>query len=376
MTGEFDIPARYAALVESYLNGGGESALHGAYKLGREALEAGVGPLVLFSIHRDVVNSLSVPAVDPDELTRQATTVFVETLAPIQMAYTGLEGARAAAAQLSTLINHQLDEINALEHQLGEAERSADGPAEFRMILGRHLAELDPVRRRLQQAQQMADVRRQMVSNIVTAQEQERRRLAREIHDDALQAMAAVMLRLGIVRRRVSDADSSQALTQLEATTRDSITRLRRLLAGLQPQELERFGLAAAIQSALEAMETDFGIACRLVNRLSSEPGLETRTIAFRVVQEALVNMRKHASASSAEVVLESSEDGVLVRVSDDGVGFDVASMWEEPERGHLGIASMRERASLAGGWLTIQSMPGRTAVELWIPGIATDGAT
>lgn len=375
MTGEFDIPARYAALVESYVNGGGEGALHGAYQLGREALEAGLGPLVLFSIHRDVVNSLSVPGVDPDELTRQVTTVFVETLAPIQMAYAGLEDARAAAADLNTLINHQVDELDAFDARLEGAEPSPNGVSNFRTMLGRHLAELHGVRLRLQQAQQMADVRRQMISNIVTAQEQERRRLAREIHDDALQAMSAVMLRLGIIRRRVTEADSGEALTQLEATTRDAISRLRRLLAGLQPQELERFGLAAALKSALEAMEIDFGLACRLVDRLSSEPGPETRTIAFRVVQEALFNTRKHASAASVEVVLDSREEGVLVRVTDDGVGFDVASMWEEPERGHLGIASMRQRASLAGGWLTIQSMPGRTSVELWIPDIGTNGA-
>lgn len=368
VNGDLDMPARYAALVQSYLNGDGETALHGAYQLGREALDSGLGPLVLFSIHRDVLNSISAPLLDPGELTSRVTTVFIETLAPFQMAYTGLDEAHGAAADLGSLINGQAGELRGLDEQLDSVARTGDTLLQLRSMLQRHLTGLDRVRGRLQDAQQEANARRQMISNIVSAQEQERRRLAVEIHDDALQAMAAVLLRLGIVRMSLASPDQGEVLADLEGTTRDAITRLRRLLAGLAPQELERAGLAVAIGSALEAVESDFGICCRFVDNLSVEPGPEARTIAFRIVQEALANARNHANASNVEVLLESRDHGLLVRVIDDGIGFDVESAGRNPAAGHLGISSMRERARLAGGWLTIHSRCGQTSLEAWIP--------
>jgi signal transduction histidine kinase len=363
---------RYASTIESYLKGGGEAALHDAYQLGREALEAGMGPLVLFSIHRDVVNQLSMPALDPAELTREVTTVFIETLAPFQMAYTGLDEARGAVAELGSLIHRQASELNGLGAQLDDVQRTADTLRQLKSMIERHLGDLDHLRERLQQVQQTAEARRKEISNIVSAQEQERRRLAGEIHDDALQAMAAVLLRLGIVARRITDAEQRTVIGQLETTTRDAISRLRRLLAGLQPQELDQSGVAVAVRSSLDQLQNDFAIGCRLVDNLETEPGPEARTIAFRVIQEALANARKHANASHVEVLLESREEGLFARVTDDGEGFDVDQATQQAEPGHLGITAMRERAKLAGGWLTIGSRHGETSVELWIPDTAS----
>jgi signal transduction histidine kinase len=352
--------------MESYLGAGGERALHAAHQLGREALDAGLGPLVLYSIHRDVVHTLAAQASDPVEFTRHATTVFIEMLEPFEMVYAGLDEARAAASELSSLIDRQAGELRALENVLaGEDARSS---GRMRSLLERHSRELERVRSQLLQDEQVAGARRQMMSNIVAAQEQERRRLAGEIHDDALQAMAAVLLRLGTLSRRVTDPALRAAIDQLEASARDAIARLRRLLAGLHPQELDHAGLSRAVRSSLEALERDFAIAGRLVDKLAREPGSEARTIAFRIIQEALTNTRKHADASAVEVVLEQSDQGLLVRVTDDGAGFDVDAVARSPAPGHLGIPAMRERARLAGGRLNIHSRQGQTSVELWLP--------
>ena len=332
------LATRYAAALESYLAGGGEAALRQANKVGRSALEDGVTPLVLFSIHRDVVQHLPPQPIEPSEFVSLVTSVFVEALAPFQMGVADLLEARAAVEELSVT--------------------TPPGRA----------AEVDFVRHELERIEQTAETRRRLIADIVAAQEEERRRIAGEIHDDAVQAMTAVLLRLGLLTDRLTEPDQLTVVAQLEATVSDSIGRLRRLLVGLAPPELDRAGLAPAVRTALEQLRAEFGLECVLENRLVAEPRPETRTIAFRIAQEALANVRKHARASQVEVLLESRDGGVVAQVSDDGVGFNVDTALQRVRPGHLGLAAMRERAELAGGWLKIESAPGRTSVACWIP--------
>ena len=118
----------------------------------------------------------------------------------------------------------------------------------------------------------------------------------------------------------------------------------------------------------LAQIATESGIGCRLDDRLEHEPQPEQRTIAFRVTQEALANARKHASPSRIDVLLESRDGGVDARIADDGTGFAVAAALEELRPGHMGLATMRERVEMAGGWLRIDSSERGTAVSFWIP--------
>ena len=105
-----------------------------------------------------------------------------------------------------------------------------------------------------------------------------------------------------------------------------------------------------------------------LENRLADEPGSEARTILFRFVQETLANARDHARATRIDVLLESRDDGAVAEVRDNGIGFDVDEALLHGRPGHLGLATMRERAELAAGWLEIESAPGLTRVACWIP--------
>ena len=214
-------------------------------------------------------------------------------------------------------------------------------------------------------------VRRRLFADIVTAQEQERRRIACEIHDGALQAMVVVLLRLGQLVEANGGAHDPMVVVQLEASVRDAIGEIRRLIAGLVPHELDNAGLGAAVHALLSKIETESGIACRLDHRLEHEPQPEQRTIAFRVTQEASANARKHASPSRIDVLLESRGGGIDARITDDGTGFAVAAALRDLRPGHIGLTTMRERVEMAGGWLRIESSEGGTAVSFWIP----DGA-
>ena len=214
--------------------------------------------------------------------------------------------------------------------------------------------------------------RRRLLSRLVSAQEEERRRIASDMHDDTIQAMTAVGLRLAVLRGQLGkpgEAPSPKVFDDLELSVGAAIGRLRRLLFELRPPELDRGGLASALASQLEQARSDFEIAVRLENRLTTEPSSEARTVAYRIAQEALANVRRHARATCVEVDLESEDDGVLVQVRDDGQGFAVEEAFEQPAFGHLGLIAMRERAELAGGWLRVSSERGAgTTVEFWIP--------
>jgi signal transduction histidine kinase len=216
--------------------------------------------------------------------------------------------------------------------------------------------------------------RRRLVAQLVQAEEEERRRIAGDIHDDSLQLMAAVAMHLYNVRRHVEDADEQRALSALEETVRSAIGRLRHLLFDLQPMTLDREGLAAALQLLLtETIETA-GTAWRIENRLSAEPPREARTILYRIAREALANVRRHAAASKVDVVLEEEGGGFLVRITDDGKGFQPEAL--NPKPGHLGVGAMRERAEVTGGWFRIEGAPGRgSTVEFWVPAEEEAGA-
>jgi PAS domain S-box-containing protein len=208
--------------------------------------------------------------------------------------------------------------------------------------------------------------RRVLLERLVRAQEEERQRIANDIHDDSVQVMTALVIRLDALRRRIDDEHLLEVLNEIERTARESISRLRRLVFELRPAALDRDGLASALQMYLEQAVADRGIAYELRGDLPSEPDSDSRAILYRIAQEALTNVLKHAGAKRVIVSLAGSDGGTVISVADDGCGF---SPEDSTVPGHVGLASMRERAELSGGWWRVQSQPDRgTTVEFFVP--------
>jgi signal transduction histidine kinase len=172
------------------------------------------------------------------------------------------------------------------------------------------------------------------------------------------------------LRHRLRDPDALAVLDRLEESIALAADRLRRLIFDFRPPALERLGLPAAVRDALSRMHDDTGIDVRLDNRLTAEPPLPARVLLYRVLQEALSNVGKHARAGRVEVTLDHSDGGYLARVSDNGVGLPAGDRRpRSPEPGHLGLVLMRERATFAGGWFRLDSEPGAgTTVSVWVP--------
>lgn len=214
--------------------------------------------------------------------------------------------------------------------------------------------------------------RRMLLGRLEETREQERRRIAADIHDDSIQVMASVGLQLQTFYEHVS-GDRREELRGLGDTVNQAIDRLRHLVFELRPPALDADGLVAALREYLQKTSKEAGFEFGIDDFLDDDPEGDARTTLYRIGQEAITNVRKHAGAARVNVLLETKGAGVLVRISDDGKGFSVDSP-ELPKPGHLGLIAMRERAELSGGWCNVESKPGEgTTVEFWLPTQAED---
>jgi PAS domain S-box-containing protein len=223
----------------------------------------------------------------------------------------------------------------------------------------------EKLRKSLDVLRRTMEDRRTLLLRLEDAQEEERRRIAADIHDDSIQVMSAADIRAQALARQIAEPELRAEAEDLRETIRTAVERLRHLLFELRPPTLDREGLVAALRSYTSDGEEPVP---EIVDELRSEPPPEVRAMAFRVAQEAVANARKHAGASSITVTLASEGGGVRIRVQDDGRGFDPAVL-DSPEPGHIGLPTMVERAELAGGHCTISSRPGGgTTVDAWVP--------
>ena len=251
----------------------------------------------------------------------------------------------------------KLDEIRQLKDELMVQNLSLEST----VIERTH--ELD---QRLEELRGSDAERERLLSHLLSAQEDERRRIAGDIHDDPLQLLVAVTMRLDLFRRELRDPAQVEHVSQLREWIRTAVAKLRNLMFELRPPILDEEGLAAAIDEYATYWALDQRVTIH--DRFTEEPPEEQRLLLYRIAQEAFANIRKHSRATSVEITLEQRDQRFVVRMVDDGVGFDPANAVGAKD-GHIGLSTMRERAEMAGGGCRIRSLPGEgTTVEFWVP--------
>lgn len=222
--------------------------------------------------------------------------------------------------------------------------------------------------------QELTDSRaqlRELSAYLQTVREEERTRIARELHDELGQTLTAIQLGLGALDSAVhagSDAAAlSGGLAGLLALADNASRAVQRLATDLRPPILDGLGLAAALEWQTEAFAERTGIACELVlPPPGAQLGGEVETAVFRIVQEALTNVARHAQATRIEVTLHLDEGRLVLRIVDNGKGMLLSEL---AQRRRLGIVGMRERAYMLGGEFRIQSSPGHgTQIEVSLP--------
>ncbi len=208
---------------------------------------------------------------------------------------------------------------------------------------------------------------------LIEADEEARRELARDLHDGPTQSIAAIAMRINFVRSLVAKdpRQSLQELEKIEELAKRTAKEIRGMLFTLRPLVLETQGLAAAIEAVMTRLKESDGLNIRLIGGENGDLLNDSaQSVVFSIVEEALGNARKYSQASTIEVRMWQEEDLFVVRVQDDGVGFDTEDVNRDySSRGSLGMVNMRERAERIDGSLRVDSQPGKgTAVTLVVP--------
>jgi len=195
-------------------------------------------------------------------------------------------------------------------------------------------------------------VARDTVRRVIEAQESERRRLALELHDETGQALTSILLGLKAIRASPNQDDAERAEADVRALVVQALQDVRALAVELRPAALDDFGLVPAIERLAETFSERSGIKTMVEASLDERLPPEIETTLYRVVQEALTNVVKHAGADHVSIVISGRDRSVAATVDDDGRGFDAESVRADA----LGLLGMRERLALVGGSLAVES--------------------
>lgn len=217
----------------------------------------------------------------------------------------------------------------------------------------------------------------EMGLRIIKAQEEERRRVAREIHDGPAQTLANIVLRLEIAEKLL-DFDPNKVKTELQdlkKLVRSNLQDIRRIIFNLRPMALDDLGIVPAISKYLENFQNNYGIHCDLRIEGREKRFLSAMEVAlFRSIQEGMTNAAKHANTTKVEIKLLFDDDWTTARIQDYGKGFDVDSAMASED--HFGLVGMRERVEMFSGCYSVQSTIGKgTTIILSIPSRLKGGA-
>ncbi len=231
------------------------------------------------------------------------------------------------------------------------------------LVLGRDISE----RRRLEEA------RRQFVEDVVTAQEDERARVARELHDSIGQVLTSLSLQLRVAADRTRDPGAYRQLLHLLKLSEAATAEASALAMGLRPPALDDLGVIAAIEEHVSEVGSRHGLRVDLHARGHQEKDRLPSTVEtamYRITQEALTNVLKHARATAVSILIDRRPEAVRLVIEDDGAGFDPnASRAQRTTPGGLGLPGIKERAVLLGGDFRVESSPGEgTALYVTLP--------
>ncbi|MDI6773394.1 MAG: sensor histidine kinase [bacterium] len=220
-----------------------------------------------------------------------------------------------------------------------------------------HLA--DTFDRMLATLEESAERLRSLPGQILRAQEEERRRIARELHDEAAQSITSLLVRLRLLEQSQTPELARQRVRELRDLTMRALEDVRRIALELRPSVLDDLGLVDALHAHVDALNAAGGTRVTLLaDSLDGRLPDDVELAFYRVAQEALTNVRRHAHAPQARVRLRRSGSEIILEVEDEGAGFDPRG--SPPAGTGLGLAGMRERMALIGGEIMVRSSPGR----------------
>ena len=360
---------RYVAALRKHLQQGPRASLQPAQGLGHRAMALGLETLDLARFHERALITLVLPGYSPnlrDAMVRRAGTFFAEAITPIEKTHRTAREANVNLNQMIARLSRRSLDLAASNRQLQREILQRKSVEESLRKSEQHYGLL------LEQSRQMQEQLRLLSRQLLTAQEEERKMISRELHDEIAQTLTGINVRLASLKAEstLSNKGLQKKISSTQRLVEKSVDIVHRFARELRPTVLDDLGLIPALHSFMKSFTTRTGVRTSLTAYAAVEQ-LDTakRTVLFRVAQEALTNVARHAQASRVEVSIEKLRDHVRMRINDDGKSFDVARTLGANGGKRLGLLGMRERLEMVGGQLVVESAPHQgTTVQAQIP--------
>ena len=355
-----DLSRLYHAALRLYLKQGAEADMVPARALGYQAVTHGLETLDIARIHEIAVSTLILASYTPQTsgvLLGRAAAFFAEVLVPIEKTHRGASEANIHLNQIVKALGQRTVEL-------------ADSVKELKLeILQRRAAE-DALKiselttsQLLVKSLEMQEELRHLSRQILSVQEEERRRISRELHDVIAQTLVGINFHVSTLALETKGKIGGfhERAVNTQRLVKKSLEIVHQFAHDLRPSMLDDLGLIPALQTSLKIFMAETGIRVSLKVFVGIEKVPESiRTTFYRISQETLVNVAKHAKASSVEILIQSLGGSISMEITDNGQGFELDKHRTSKEKGRLGLIGMRERAEMIGGDFSITSAPGK----------------
>jgi signal transduction histidine kinase len=371
-----NLSRRYQAALRMHLKQGPRATLDSAQGLGSRALSAGLQTLDLAKLHEQTLVNDVLPDCPPGKrnaFIKQAAGFFAAAITPLEKTQRNARQATARLKKFVETLSRRTVELAASNLELGVEITQRKAAEEALKKSEHHYSQL------LEKSDHLQAQLRQLSRQILSAQEDERKKISRELHDVIAQTLTGINVRLSALKKEASintkGLDRNIARTQ--RLVEKSVNIVHEFARELRPAVLDDLGLIPALHSFTRL----FSKRTRIPVRLKVFAGVEQldaarRTVLYRVAQEALTNVSRHAQANRVEVSIQKRANGICMTIKDDGKSFPVERIMHYRGRKHLGLLGMRERLEMVGGRFDVESRPGKgtTITALIRPGNSRGG--
>jgi signal transduction histidine kinase len=355
---------RYQAALTNHLKADDQESLEAVRALGSEILAAGFPALELARLHEQFLVSEVLPAHPAGKrpsLIKRAGKFFAAAVVPVVA-----EGRAALEQTVETLSQRTVE--------LAASNRALNAEIARRKSVQEALKEKERgYARVIKESAALQEQLRHLSRQILLAQENERKEISRELHDMVAQTLTGINIRLAALKSGATQDTKSLArnIAQTQRLVEHSVNLVHRFARELRPAVLDHLGLIPALEAFMKSFTERTGVRTRLTAFAGVELlAMPRRTALFRVAQEALTNVGRHAKASRVDVSIEKRPDGVCMKIADDGKSFPVQSILRARGSKRLGLLGMRERLEMVGGRFGVESAPGKgTVIEALVPG-------
>jgi len=360
---------RYEAALKSHLHRGRRANSQPAVALGRRALAMGLQTLDLAMIHKHALTTLVTPDIASnarDGMLKRAEVFFVEAITPIEKTHHVAMETNVQLSQLNQMLRQRTVELAAANRSLKREIVQRQAVEKALKKSRQHYTQL------LEQSQLMQGQLRNLSRQLLQAQEEERKQISRELHDQIAQTLTGINVHLANLKNEamVNSRGLEKKISRTQQLVEKSVNIVHRFARELRPTVLDDLGLIPALHSLMKDFTKRTGIHIRCTTFASVEQlNSARRTVLYRVAQSALANVAQHTKASRVRVSIRKFQNTVRMEIRDNGEGFEVERVLFAKRHKRLGLLGMRERVEMVGGSFSVGSTPGKgTTIRAQIP--------